>query len=118
MSKQEKIKAPATDKQVFSLLGLCARQGAVKSGEFLTEQTIKERKALLVIVAGDASDNTKKNFKDSCNFYKVPYRIFGTKDTLGHATGHETRASMALTNAGLAEKIISIIDELQSGTSL
>lgn len=113
MSKQEKIVAPATEKQVLSLLSLCARQGAAKSGEFLTEQTIKEHKAVLVIVASDASDNTKKNFKDSCEFYSVPFRVFGTKETIGHAIGRETRASMALTNAGLSQKIIGLIDELQ-----
>ena len=118
MGKSEKIKAPASEKQVLSLLSLCARQGAAKSGEFLTEQTIKEHKAVLVIVASDASDNTKKNFRDSCDFYTVPFRIFGTKESVGHAIGRETRASLALTNAGLSQKILSLIDELQSGASL
>ena len=49
-----------TDK-VLSMLGLAAKAGSVVSGEFSTEKAVKEGKAYLVIVAGDASDNTKKN---------------------------------------------------------
>lgn len=112
MKKNDIPKPPATEKQIFSLLGLCARQGAVKSGEFSADQAIKEKKALLVIVAKDASANTQKGFKDACEFYKVPCRVFGTKEEIGHAIGREQRASLAVTNAGLAEKILNTIDEL------
>ena len=38
-----------------SMLGLSAKAGNVASGEFSTEKAVKEGKAHLVIVAGDAS---------------------------------------------------------------
>ena len=115
--KTNKPAVAATDKQVFSLLGLCARQGAVKSGEFSADQAIKEGKARLVIVATDASDNTKKAFKNACEYYKVPIRIFAAKTELGHCIGREFRASAAVTNEGLAKKILETIDELQMKSS-
>lgn len=90
---------------VLQLLGLAQRAGAVKSGEFMTENTIKDGKSFLCIVASDASDNTKKQFEDMCKYYKVPYIAYGTKESLGHAIGKEFRASLCVTNENLANGI-------------
>ena len=49
-----------------------------------------------------ASANTKKNFRDMCSFYKVPYFEYGTKEELGHAMGKEMRASLAVIDDGFA----------------
>ena len=46
-------------KKVYSLLGLAAKAGRLKSGEFMTEQSVKDGKGVLVIVAGDASIKQK-----------------------------------------------------------
>ena len=40
------------------MLGLAQRAGKVASGEFSTEKAVKSKKAFLVVVASDASDNT------------------------------------------------------------
>lgn len=90
---------------VLQLLGLAQRAGAVKSGEFMTENTIKDGKSFLCIVASDASDNTKKQFEDMCKYFKVPYIAYGTKESLGHAIGKEFRASLCVTNENLANGI-------------
>lgn len=90
---------------VLQLLGLAQRANAVKSGEFMTENTIKEGKSFLCIVAEDASDNTKKQFRDMCNYYKVPFVTYSTKENLGHAIGKEFRASLCVTNENLANGI-------------
>jgi len=95
---------------VLQLLGLAQRAGGVASGEFMTEPTVKEFKSYLVIVATDASDNTKKHFRDMCAFREVPYREYGDKETLGHAIGKEFRASCSVTNENLANEIVKKID--------
>lgn len=95
---------------VYSLLGLCKAGRNLVSGEFSTEKAIKERKALVVLVATDASDNTKKKFRDSCSFYHVPYYEFGSKDELGHSIGCMERASVAVLNEGMAKNIISKLE--------
>ena len=51
-------------KKIFSLIGLATRARKTVSGEFATEKAVKSFKACLVIVAEDASDNTKKLFQD------------------------------------------------------
>lgn len=97
--------------KIISSLSLCAKARKVVSGEFMTEQTVKEGKAYLVIVAGDASANTKKNFHDMCSFYKVPILDYGSKESLGHAIGKELRASMAITDQGFAAMIVKKVTD-------
>lgn len=95
--------------KIFSLLGLATRSRNLVSGEFMTEKTVKEGKAKLVIVAEDASDNTKKEFRDMCSYYHVPYEVYGTKDELGKCMGKEMRASVSIIDEGFANSIIKIL---------
>ena len=99
-----------TKDKVLSYLGLATKAGKVQSGEFSTEQSVKTGKAALVIVASDASDNTKKKFKNMCTFYEVPFYIYGTKDALGNCIGKEFRASLALEDTGFCNAIKKQID--------
>ncbi len=93
------------EKKVYSLFGIATKSGKLVSGEFSTEKAVKERKAALVVVADDASDNTKKMFTNMCTYYNVPIYYFGIKDDLGHAMGKEFRASLAVLDKGLADAI-------------
>ncbi len=94
--------------KILSMLGIAARGRNLVSGEFMTEKTVKEHKAYVVLVAEDASDNTKKMFRD------IPVYIYGTKNGLAHAIGQEMRASLAITDEGIAN---SIIQKLEAGTT-
>lgn len=96
--------------KALSMISLATKAGKTSSGEFLTEQTVKDGRAYLVIVAGDASANTKKKFQNMCDFYKVPIYFYEDKETLGHAMGKEIRASLAITDAGFAKSISKHID--------
>lgn len=100
--------------RIFSLIGLATRARRVVSGEFSTERAIKSFDAFLVIVAEDASDNTKKLFSDKCSFYEVPYYVYGTKEELGHAMGKEMRASLAVTDEGFADGICKLLGDTEN----
>ena len=91
--------------KALSMIGLATKAGKTASGEFCTE-----RGAALVIVAGDASDNTKKKFRNMCEYYRVPICFYADKDTLGHAMGKEFRASLAILDAGFAKGIMRHLD--------
>lgn len=97
--------------KVLSMLGIAAKSGSVASGEFSTEKAVKDGRAYLVIVASDASENTRKMFRNMTDFYEVPMYLYSDKETLGHFIGKEFRASLAVTNEGLAH---SIEDKLKS----
>lgn len=96
--------------KVLSIIGLATRAGRTVSGEFSTEKETKSGKACLVIVANDASDNTKKKFENMCDFYEVPICFYGNKDTLGHAMGKEFRASLAVLDSGFAKEIMKYLE--------
>lgn len=100
--------------KVLSMLGLAAKAGAIASGEFSTEKSVKEGKAFLVIVAGDASENTKKNFRNMTSFYEVPMYEYSNKEMLGHAIGKEVRASLAINSENFATNIKSKIEAQQT----
>ncbi len=91
--------------KVYGMIGMAMKAGRVASGEFATEKAVKSGKAALVIVAEAASENTKKKFRNMCDYYEVPIRFLGQKEELGHAIGKEFRASLAVLDAGLAKAI-------------
>jgi ribosomal protein L7Ae-like RNA K-turn-binding protein len=91
------------------MIGLAQRAGKVVSGEFATEKAVKQRKAAAVVVAGDSSDNTKKNFRDMCTYYNVPYYEYSDKVTLGNAIGKQFRASLAVIDANFGDQIKKLL---------
>lgn len=90
-------------KPIFSFLGLAVKAGKVTSGEFSVERSVKSGHSYFVIVAEDASDNTKKMFDNMCNYYRVPLIYLGTKDELGHCIGKQYRASLSVNDKGFAD---------------
>ena len=91
--------------RVLSLIGLATKAGKTVSGEFSTEKSVKTGKGLLVIVAEDASENTKKKFRNMCSFYEVPI-FFSDKESLGRAMGKEYRACLAVQDEIFAKAIM------------
>ena len=65
----------------------------------------------MVIVGEDASENTKKKFRNMCEFYQVPLFFYGTREELGHALGKELRASLAVTDEGFAKSLKKMLEE-------
>ena len=96
------------------MLGLAARGRNVVSGELQTLNAVKDGSAMLVIVAEDASENTKKQFVDKCSFYEVPLRVYGSREALGRAIGKEMRSSLAVIDTGLAQSVMRYL-ESESG---
>lgn len=95
---------------VLRMIGLAVRAGKVVSGEFMTENAVKSGSAALVVIAQDVSENTRKKFRNMCEFYEVPIREYADKDVLGHSIGKEFRASLAVTDEGLAQAILKKMD--------
>ena len=99
--------------KILNMIGLAQKAGKVASGEFSTEKAVKEGLACLVIVAEDASDNTKKKFRNMCEYYHVAMRVFSDKVSLGNACGKEFRASLAVTDQGLAKAVVKQMDNYE-----
>ncbi|MCC8990944.1 MAG: hypothetical protein LM516_09270, partial [Staphylococcus sp.] len=57
------------------------------------------------------SPNTTKLIKNKTSSYKVPLRVFGTREELGIALGKGERVNVGITDQGFAKKLLSMIDE-------
>lgn len=95
--------------RILSLLGIAQKAGKIASGEFSTEEAVKRGKSYCILVAIDASDNTKKNFTDMGNYYHVPVYIYGDKENIGRAIGKQFRASVSINDEGFANSIKKLI---------
>ena len=96
--------------KIHSLLGIAMRAGKLVSGEDGTMIDLKKGKLNLVIVAEDASNNTKKLFKDKSSFRHVNCIELSTNSDLGISIGKDSRAVIGIKDIGFANKIIQLID--------
>ena len=96
--------------KIHSLLGIAMRAGKLVSGEDRTMIDLEKGKLNLVIVAEDASNNTKKLFKDKSSFRHVNCIELSTKSDLGISIGKDSRAVIGIKDIGFANKIIQLID--------
>lgn len=97
--------------KLLGLLGLAARARKIITGEQLVIKEIRSGKAKLVLIANDASHNSRKKIEDKCKYYNVEYYFFGDRYQLGHAIGKETRIAIAILDSGFAKKISSLLNE-------
>jgi len=95
-----------TNSKILSFIGLATKAGKIVSGEFSTEKSVKTGNGFLVVAAEDASENTKKKFRNMCSFYQVPIYFYGDKESLGRAMGKEYRACLAVQDENFAKAIM------------
>lgn len=96
-------------KKIVSLLGMAQKAGKLASGEFAAEKAVKSGKAKLLIIAGDASEATKKAYKDMAIYYQVPFYETLSKEELGECIGKVQRAAVAVVDAGFSKALIKLL---------
>ncbi len=95
--------------KLLNMIGLAKRAGKISTGTFICEKMIKSRTAKLVILASDASENTKKAITDGCKFYHVNMIEAADMDALGHAVGADAlRAVISVNDDNFAKAILDI----------
>ena len=83
---------------VRNAVGFAMKAGKLASGDFAADKAVKSGRAHLIIVDSDASDNTKKHWRDAASS-KI------TIENLGCAIGKEARMVAAVTDEGFAKMI-------------
>ncbi len=97
------------DKKIMSLLSIAKKAGFVKSGDFSAGTCLTSGNARLIIMAKNASINTKQKFGNKTFYYEVPYIVYSTKEKLSWAIGKNDCAVIAITDEGLAAKLHEMI---------
>ena len=98
-------------KRFLSMLGIAKKAGKVICGTTLIcEAMRKKKKPLLVIVACDVSENTRKTLIFKSEFYKVRAIASDvTKEELSHIVGKDCIiAAVAITDVSLAAELLKL----------
>ncbi|MDQ0350664.1 ribosomal protein L7Ae-like RNA K-turn-binding protein [Alkalibacillus filiformis] len=95
----------------LNLLGLAFRARKLTLGEEAIIDAIRSQQAHLVIIAGDASQNTTKKLTDKCCSYDVPFRIVDDRNTLSQAIGKQGRVAIAINDEGFSNKFMQLLPE-------
>ena len=94
--------------KALNLLGLAQRARKLESGSPTVLTTIRSKQARLVIIADDASLNTKKQFLDKSDYYDIPSIVTLTKAEISQAIGKE-RTVCAFTDDGFAQSFKKLL---------
>lgn len=97
------------ENKIYQMIALANKARQLTSGEFACKQAVLMQKAYLVLVATDASNNTKKLFRDKTSYRSIPYKEWGKKEQLGRMLGKEVRAVVAILDSQFAMKIEEMI---------
>lgn len=91
------------EQDIYGFLGLCMKAGKIIGGEERVIEAVRDGNAVIVLVAEDISDNSRKLYTNKCSFYKTQIVTFGNCEGLGKCTGKIKRAALAITDEGLAK---------------
>lgn len=93
--------------RLLNMLGLCRRAGRMKIGCDLVIESANAGDSVLILMASDISENTKKKVTASCG--NTPVEILRySKDELSFALG-KTCAVLSVEDQGFAKKMKELI---------
>lgn len=98
-------------KKVYSMIGFAQKAGKVSSGASAARTSLLRRKANLLIMSNDISDNSKESLVKTCEKKDVPWIIVGSKYELGTCVGKAYRVAVSINDPGLAKAVIDTMSK-------
>lgn len=81
----------------------------VVSGTEAAWSALAKKRVWLLILAKDAAERTKLDFKKQCAQVGVPWIELSAKEVLGYCTGQSPRAVLAVTDRQMAKAILQVV---------
>jgi len=104
--------SPENEKKLYGMIGLAARARRIITGVELINTDLRGKRTVkLVLVASDASENSKKRTVNCCRYYNTEYIENAVKKgDAAHAVGKPGEISaIAICDDGFASAIKKII---------
>lgn len=98
------------NEKICGLLGLATRAGKTVFGTEACISSIEKRKVKLVIIAKDAADRTKINFKQICEKMQIPIWEGMEIDILSKTIGKQNKAVVGITDVNFSKEMLKIIN--------
>ena len=94
--------------KLLGLIGIATKAGKVSAGAEVVTDSIKFKKAKLVILASDCSEKTKKNFIYLCEQYGIKCFTYETIDNLSNTIGKKNKAVLCIKDKNFADEMVRI----------
>ena len=103
------------EKRTQNLLSMAARGRRIVSGALMAEDVLKRKQGTFLLLAQDASEETKTKFIRMAAQLKVPTAELLTMQQLGHCLGKEYRAVAVLIDRGFADRLSAYLQDIPTG---
>lgn len=97
-------------KEIYNLIGLAHRAGKASAGTMAAKTSLLRRRACLLVMSADVSDNTRDILLTSCVKNKIPWIVLGDKYELGTCVGKAYRVAVTINDVGFADAIKRIVE--------
>lgn len=94
----------------LTMLGFAMKSGKIITGDDTCEMFMKKRKIKLLIVAADASENTKDKFRFLTKQAEVQIIEISTKEELSQAIGKYNRAVIGITDRKFSNALLKLVE--------
>lgn len=95
----------------FKFLGLAKRSGNLIEGYSKCDEERNKKNIFLFIISNDASNSTKKKFKNHCSTKDIVFIEDFSKEELGFSIGREEVKILAITDKNMANKLYTLYKE-------
>ncbi len=96
--------------RIFSMISLCMKAGKLVTGETAAELALRNGTAELIIIAADASENTRKKFVNKSFYYKKKALVYGERQQLSKSAGKHNRTVFAVTDVNFAKRLAEMME--------
>ena len=94
----------------FNFLGLAKRSGNLIEGYSKCDEQRNKINFYLIILSNDASDSTKRKFRNHCIEQDIPLIEDFSKEELGNPIGRAEIKILAVKDKNMAEKLLSLYE--------
>lgn len=95
----------ANERKLLSFLGLARKAGALTVGSSLSLAAVKDKKAKVLIVATDASENTRAECEKAKGLKNLTVLSLFTKEELGSIVAKEEISVVAVTKKDFSDNV-------------
>jgi len=98
------------NEKFYSFLGIIQKSGNLVSGYNTCIAQIKNSKCKLVIIAEDASENTRNKFLTICNSKNIEYKIYGFKENIGLSIGKSSKSVLIIKDENMSKVVLNMFE--------
>jgi len=95
-------------RKIYSMIGFAQRAGKISSGTMAARSSLLRRRAYLLVMSCDISENTRESLITVCKKQKIPWVTLGDKFELGTSVGKAYRVAVTINEPGMANSIMEL----------